>query len=425
MSSNQYQALNSDTLATYLANIESVSNALGGEASSWSIKEVGDGNLNLVFIVSGEKSTLIVKQALPYLRLVGDSWPLPLERAYFEHEALVEEAKQAPSLVPELFHFDKTMALNVMEFCSPHIILRKGFIAGTRYPQLAEHISTFMAETLFKTSDLHLRAADKKQLMKVFCDNTELCKITEDLVFTFPYMEEESNRWTTPELDETAAAFRADTQAKLAAQQLKEKFLSHSQALIHADLHSGSIMVTETDTKVIDPEFAFFGPMGFDIGAFLGNMLLAYFSQAGHATAEDDREEYSEWLLSTIEKTWTLFQEKFLQLWNSEHKGDAYTAQLFSDINDKEVFKQFQADYMQRLFNDSIGFASVKMIRRILGLAHVEDLESIENQQLRAECEKRALKCAREMLVNRETFNTIQDVTAKAKTFLIKQTAEA
>lgn len=34
---------------------------------------------------------------------------------------------------------------------------------------------------------------------------------------------------------------------------------------------------------------------------------------------------------------------------------------------------------MNSLFEDMLGFAGAKMIRRILGIAHVEDLESIED----------------------------------------------
>lgn len=49
-------------------------------------------------------------------------------------------------------------------------------------------------------------------------------------------------------------------------------------------------MVTQTSTQCIDPEFGFYGPIGFDVGAFVGNLLLAYFSQDGHATPKDDRE---------------------------------------------------------------------------------------------------------------------------------------
>lgn len=80
------------------------------------MSEVGDGNLNLVFIVEGDKGSVIVKQALPYVRLVGDNWPLPLKRSYFEYHALKRQAVRDPRMVPEIFHFDEAQALIVMEF---------------------------------------------------------------------------------------------------------------------------------------------------------------------------------------------------------------------------------------------------------------------------------------------------------------------
>ncbi|GAB2215689.1 hypothetical protein Droror1_Dr00020084 [Drosera rotundifolia] len=48
-------------------------------------------------------------------------------------------------------------------------------------------------------------------------------------------------------------------------------FCEKAQALIHGDCHTVSVIVTQDSTQVIDPEFAFDRPMGFDIGAFLGN----------------------------------------------------------------------------------------------------------------------------------------------------------
>ena len=46
-------------------------------------KEIGDGNLNLVFHITqpATGASLIVKQALPYAKVVGESWPLSLDRA--------------------------------------------------------------------------------------------------------------------------------------------------------------------------------------------------------------------------------------------------------------------------------------------------------------------------------------------------------
>jgi 5-methylthioribose kinase len=267
-----YRALKEADVAAYLAGVPAVAANLGGKPADWKVREVGDGNLNLVFVVEGARTGVVLKQALPYVRLVGESWPLPVRRAFFEHQALTAQAKVAPAHVPKVFHFDETLALTVMAYLNPHIILRKGLIRGTVYPKLADHMATFMAETLFATSDLGQPAAAKKKHMALFCDNTELCRITEDLVFTDPWRVAEANRWTSPQLDVTAASVRADGPWKRAAQEYKLKFLGCAQALIHGDLHSGSIMVTESETYAIDPEFAFYGPMGFDIGALLGNL---------------------------------------------------------------------------------------------------------------------------------------------------------
>jgi len=51
---------------------------------------------------------------------------------------------------------------------------------------------------------------------------------------------------------------------------LRQSFKTNHQALLHGDLHSGSIMVNERITKVIDYEFATYGPMGYDLGNFMG-----------------------------------------------------------------------------------------------------------------------------------------------------------
>ena len=79
---NPYRALTPETVPDYLAAYPDLVKRLGGKKNEWHVKEVGDGNLNLVFIVTGPEGKLCVKQALPYVRLVGESWPLPLSRAF-------------------------------------------------------------------------------------------------------------------------------------------------------------------------------------------------------------------------------------------------------------------------------------------------------------------------------------------------------
>jgi 5-methylthioribose kinase len=409
-----YQPLEPDTLAFYLAGEPQLAERLGGDATDWRIEEVGDGNLNLVFIVEGPAGSLCVKQALPYVRLVGESWPLPLERGFFEHEALVTEAEAAPGLVPEVYHYDAKLFVTAMERLSPHIIMRRGMIDAIPYPRFAEHAAEFCARTLFLTSDLALSAGEKKRRMAVFCANTELCKITEDLIFTEPYMIAANNRWTSPQLDAAAAEIRADAGLKRAISELKLKFLSEAQALVHGDLHTGSIMVTETDTRMIDPEFAYFGPIGFDVGKLIGNLLLNYFSQDGHAEQTGtSRADYQAWVLDVIEVFWTSFVERFLGLWDERHGGDAYPKLLFE--GQPESLIEAQRRFMDRLFIDALGFAAAAMVRRTLGLAHNIDFEWIEDPDRRALCERRNLTLARSLMVEAPSFPTIAAVTAAAR----------
>src|SRR5271155_345141 len=410
-----YAPVDGSVLAGALAEIPTVRERLGGEPSSWRIREVGDGNLNLVFIAEGPAAGVVVKQALPFVRLVGESWPLPLERSWFEYNALTEEARHASGFTPKVLHFDRAQAMIAMEYLRPHVIMRKGLIRAIEYPRFADDIAEFLASTLFNTSALAGTAGEHKARVELFAPNTALCKITEDLVFTDPYREASLNRWTRPYLDAQKRAFERDSALKVAAQALKLKFMTSAEALIHGDLHTGSIMVTGEDTRVIDPEFAFIGPMGFDVGAVIGNLFLAYFAQAGHEAARGARDAYREWILAQAEEVWSGFHERFLALWRAAPSGDAYPASLFPSDDDRAAMEKERGRFLRALFEDTLGFAGAKMIRRILGLAHVEDLESIADPERRAQCEAKALRLARELVVGAKGFSGLADVTGAAR----------
>ena len=313
-----------------------------------------------MFIVKGAEGGVAVKQALPYVRLVGESWPLPLSRSHYEYLALTHQARLAPGLVPSVLHHNEALALVVMELIEPHIIMRKGLIAGTLYPGFVGDIATFLARTLFFSSDLAIPAAQKKEGIAAFAGNHALCKITEDLIFTDPYRVAEQNRWTQPWLDATAAAFREDLDLHVAISRLKLKFLNAPEALIHGDLHTGSIMVTEGSTVVIDPEFAFYGPMGFDLGAVIGNLLMSYLASAGHERSPGERRLFEVWVLETIENVWTEFAHEFLELWRTEAHGDAYPKALFPGEAGAARLEAERQAYMERLFGTRSGFRPQK-----------------------------------------------------------------
>jgi 5-methylthioribose kinase len=352
-------------------------------------EEIGDGNLNLIFrIVSAHDraKSVIIKQALPYVRLVGESWPLSPERARIESDALALEAQLCPGLVPQLYHYDPKLYLTVMEDLREAVIMRKGLIAGQRYPHFAAQIAEFLAQTLFKTSDLFLDSAAKKQAVTRFT-NPELCKLTEDVIFTEPYLADAPNNRHNPLIDPARiAALRANQDVLREVRWLKWGFMTRAEALVHGDLHTGSIMVTPERAWVIDPEFAFYGPIGFDVGAVLGNLVIAYAAQPGHNPDQQQCAAYQNDLLHTLAEVWQGFAERFDALWHA---------------HDPAAPAAFRQSFLLALLRDSIGFAACKMIRRVLGVAHVIDLEQIANPAQRARAETWVLDIAERMLLQR------------------------
>ncbi|MGO4373180.1 S-methyl-5-thioribose kinase, partial [Paenibacillus sp. MCAF20] len=280
------------------------------------------------------------------------------------------------------------------------VIMRQGLINGTRYPKFADDISTFMARTLFFTSDLGMNQQDKKNQVKSFI-NPDLCKITEDLIFDDPYTVSSNNSFD-PAIADAAEGLTKDSELHLEVAILRDKFLTNAQALLHGDLHTGSIFVTPESTKVIDPEFAYYGPVGFDVGAVIANLLLNYAGQEHWLSDEAERADYRQYLITSIIDIWNQFESKFRALWN-ENGVDrlANSATGYQDY------------YMNRLLQDAVGFAGCKMVRRIVGLAHVADIDRIPNNTTREKAQRLALAIGTTLIRgNRQTQSIEQAIDA-------------
>lgn len=396
-----YQILTIDNLQSYIFSIPQIKEYLGD--GDITISEIGDGNLNFVYIVTNttNQKSLIVKQAVPYLRIAGEGFPLSKDRMNYEIRALQFYSQIVPNLVPKIYYADEEMSLVVMQNLSEHIIMRKGLIDRVIYPDFAEHISTFLARTLFFSSSLYLNSSDKRALIDRFNTNRELCKLTEDFVFTFAYMQNETND-INPDLISEAEEFFSQNDFKKNLLKLKYIFMTQTDALLHGDLHTGSIMLNQKETYVIDPEFAFVGPFGFDIGALIANLINSYIS---HFYRSQDR-EYQQWILDTIRDIYTKFESKFLNLW-SQYPNSALLTEGF--ISQKEL-DEFKSEFMQNIFRQSVGFAGAKIARRVFGIAGVEDIRAIEDKTKRKEAEMMALEIGKRLILNYENINSVDEL---------------
>lgn len=406
-----YEPLTSETLPLRLVGLGALADRLGEEADQWQVEEIGDGNLNLVFLVRSAKGAVIIKQALPYIRLVGDSWPLPLNRAFFEYHALIRQAERDPGSVPEVLYFDEDQALIAMEFLDQHVILRNMLMAGNRVNDLGARLGQFIARTAFRGSDLALPIVERKADTKLFLDNHALCNITESLVFTDPYYDAELNHHN-PAVDEVVADLRQNVKLKSEAQALLTKFVANSETLLHGDLHTGSVMCTEDSIRVIDPEFATYGPMGFDLGMMLANLVMSYISQPAHRSV-DDLVSYQGWILAVIKDLVTTFEGEFAALWHGERQGVLFPHSLFED-QQHDAALPLQAK-LTEIWEDALGFCGIEMHRRTLSLAHNADFETIEDAARRGELEAQNLMAGAQLIIERHSIADVDAMMAVVK----------
>lgn len=354
------------------------------------VQEIGDGNLNYVYRIVDQNTnkSVIIKQAGTVAR-ISDEIHLSTNRIKIEFEVLSLYRKYAPEFAPELYGYDAVMNCFAMEDLGEFRILRDGLIHYQTYPHLSDHMSTFVVETLLPTTDVFMEHKEKKELVKNFI-NPELCEISEELVYTEPF----TNHNNRNELFEPVEAWLEkeiyqDQELRREAAKCKFEFMNNAQALIHGDLHTGSIFVTKEQTKVIDPEFAFYGPIGYDVGNLIANLVFAHTRavMAGES-------EYVEWSRKTIADFVDQFQAKFLQKWEQG---------AVDPLANVDGFKEY---YLQRVMEDTAGVCGLEVIRRIVGLAKVKDITSIEDHTARGNAEKICVLFAKDCILNREHLRT-------------------
>jgi 5-methylthioribose kinase len=383
----EYKILNKDNITEYIDTITNIRSYFSGD--DLYIDEIGDGNLNYVFIIQSLKDSskvLILKQAVPYLRCVGEEYPLSKERMTYESRALKQYSNITNKYIPKLYHVSEEMSCVIMQFLHEHIIMREGMIKKIVYPNFAEHISTFLAQNLFKTSSLYLDSKNKRELINKFNSNTELCKLTEDFVFTFAFMEDETNDIYAKD-NKLAIALFEDSEFKKEVLKLKYKFMTQNDSLLHGDLHTGSIMLNKNETYVIDPEFAFVGPFGFDIGALLGNLIMSYTS---HVALNSDA-EYRKWILKTIEEVLVNFEKMFLKLWNNQEESSLITKGFIKN----NYLEEYKKEFMVQILQDTLGYAGCKMARRMFGIAGVSDIRDIKDKKIKDNAIEMTLEIAK------------------------------
>lgn len=374
------------------------------DGASLECEEIGDGNLNYVFRLKDMNTgrSIIIKQAGEEARISKDM-KLSTDRGRIEAKILEIQEKAAPGLVPKVYFYDEIMCAMAMEDMIGHTMMRTGLMKHETYPLFGEQITTFLVNTLLLSTDLIMNHREKKENVKQFI-NPDLCEITEDLVYSEPYMNYNHRNRVFPLNEEfVKREVYDDRELRLEAAKLKFEFMNNAQALIHGDLHTGSIFINQEHMYVFDPEFAFYGPMGYDVGNVIANLFFAWCH--GDATIEYEEEKacFCGWILNTIEEIIDKFIEKFRL---------SYAEKVTDSMAKTEGFLEY---YLDSVLEDTAAVAGLESLRRIVGMANVKDITSILDERKRARAERIVITLAKDYIKNRTAFKCGKDYSKAIK----------
>jgi len=320
------------------------------------------GNLNYCFIVAAEGGTpsVFVKQAPDFVKCLGEDAKLTTDRIRTEISAALEFGTCAPGYLPEIYHFDATSCVCVMEHLASHTLLQDHNLQNAVTDGPAVAVAQFMGKV--HGSTFSANGAASSSLASSFV-NEPLCGITSAYVFTLPFITDDSNS-NEPALDSRAAELRGNEALKAAITAAHDRFKTKKEALLHGDLHSGSVMTDGSDAKVIDHEFAFFGPAGFDLGLFLAGYTFPY-AVALVQSDEAKMKQLSSAMRACVSTYFALLREAPASL------PDA-------TIN--------------AIWNDALSFMGCELLRRVLGAAKRQELQGIEDKAVKIAAERAVLK---------------------------------
>jgi 5-methylthioribose kinase len=324
------------------------------------VREVGDGNMNRVFVATPDDPavrSVALKQAPPWIHRLGPDAPMSPERALIEARALRTFARYAPKQTPAVLDVDPERYAFTMEDLSDLKVLRTALNEGSPLGDTSAQLGEVIGRVTFATSVAGADPAERAELPR----NPLLAEVTLKYLLGDPFGEAEHNHHH-PALASGVEALRRDPAVRTELATLRASFGASAQALLHGDLHSGSVMVGvrggEPIVRVIDPEFAFLGPIGFDLGLYLANVLIA----AVRASALGDDVRAADHA-AQVAACW----DAFCVAWRSAWPGRK--DQLLDD--------GWLIRHLRDVWHDTLGFASAELIRRVAGYSHASDLDTL------------------------------------------------
>lgn len=235
------------------------------------IEKPGEGNMNLVIRFSYDGQSLILKQSKPFVNkypsIAAPEERIDTEAKYYQYASSLDSLQ---GTMPKILLYDADNHLIVMEDLGASKDFLHLYQSGNSLDE--EDVKLLLAYL----STLH-RQEWSSDAIRQFPDNLKLRQLNYEHIFDLPFRENNGFPLDGIQegLGELAKSNTKDERLVNAIKQLGEIYLSPGHILIHGDYYPGSWVKTDTGIKIIDPEFSFMGTAEFELGVFIAHLRMS------------------------------------------------------------------------------------------------------------------------------------------------------
>jgi 5-methylthioribose kinase len=367
-------------------------------------KESVEGFVNLIFQATDKKNgrSVVIKQVAPHATRIESNVRMEIDVARLKNEisVLIFWNSLTPDITPEIYLFDEEDNVIAMEDLTHLSLVRFEFIRMKKFENFGKRMGEFFAHNLFCTSKLSLTKYKHKSVENFFHNVAGMTLLgpvfDTNIISTFL-------RPMNPPLQKIRENFIRNKKIQDKIKFYKYDFENNKECLIHTDLHTSNIMINDEHVKIIDTEFAIFGPIAQDFGRLYGSLITNYLSWYGvHDDDQAKIKDFQEYILSTIEIIYNSFTKEFTEIWNTSIKENYRLKRIDLD------------EYLHNKLQDILAYTAINASSRLAELALPPDLKrlSVEDRKLPMEL---ILSASEKMLCPDRPFNTIYDFTDMLK----------
>ena len=81
------------------------------------------------------------------------------------------------------------------------------------------------------------------------------------------------------------------------------------------------------------------------------------------------------------------------------------------------AYPGYASAFLKKVWADAVGFCGSELIRRSVGLSHVADIDTIQDDAMRHECLRHAITLGRALIVLAERIDSVDELLARVRQY--------